>query len=200
MSVPCNRCQRPLPQWELAKQDAVLCPECGASSTVRVFPALFYASAGPVRTEVAAQGEAACFDHPSKRAVASCSHCGRFVCQLCAVEFRGGVWCPSCFTAAGRSGETAPRAVDQAGTAEFENSRTLYDSIALTAALAPLLIWFFTFLTAPVAVYLAVRSWTKPTSLVRRWRWRSVLALLIALGEIAAWIWGTAYFVLKAGT
>ena len=42
MSVPCNRCDRPLPKWELARQDRAQCPECGAYSIVRVFPALFY--------------------------------------------------------------------------------------------------------------------------------------------------------------
>ena len=99
MSVPCNRCNRPLPKWELATQHAALCPECGASSTVRVFPAMFYAPSGPVTAEAAAEGEATCFDHPGKRAVAACSRCGRFVCQLCSVEFKGAVWCPSCFAA-----------------------------------------------------------------------------------------------------
>ena len=188
MSVPCNRCDRPLPKWELARPDAALCPECGAYSTVRVFPALFSSATGPVATEPAAQGEATCFDHPAKRAVAACSHCGRFVCQLCAVDFKQGVWCPACFAAGDYKAQAA----------EVENSRTLYDSVALTVAVAPLLLWPFTALSAPIALFLGVRYWNRPLSLVRRWRWRSVLAILIALGEIAGWVWGTAYFLLKA--
>ena len=187
MSIPCNRCDRPLPKWELARQDAALCPECGASSTVRVFPALF-AETAPVATEPAAEGEATCFDHPGKRAAGACGHCGRFVCQLCAVDFKGAVWCPSCFAA--RDFKTP--------AAELNNSRTLYDSIALTVAAAPLLLWPFTALSAPVALYLAIRYWNRPLSLVRRVRWRSALAILIALGEITGWVWGTAYFLLKA--
>jgi DNA-directed RNA polymerase subunit RPC12/RpoP len=156
MSVPCNRCGRPLPKWELARQDEAQCPECGAYSVVRVFPALFYSQTGPVTAE-AAEGEAACFDHPGKQAVAACGHCGRFVCQLCAVDFKGGVWCPACF-AAGDLSTTG---------AERENSRTLYDSIALTVAVAPLVLWPFT-------------------------------ALLIALSEIAAWIWGASYLLMRS--
>ena len=43
MSVPCNRCGRSLPKWELVRPDQAQCPDCGALSIVRVFPALFYA-------------------------------------------------------------------------------------------------------------------------------------------------------------
>jgi hypothetical protein len=73
----------------------------------------------------------------------------------------------------------------------------LYDSIALTVAAAPLLVWPFTAISAPVALYLAIRYWNRPLSLVRHVRWRSVLAVLIALAEITGWVWGTAYFLLK---
>src|ERR1700722_20211337 len=146
MSVPCNRCGRPLPKWELARQDRAQCPVCGAYSMVGVFPALFYRQTGPMAVEAAAEGEAACFDHPGKRAIAACGHCGRFVCQLCAVDFKSdfksdfkgdfknSVWCPSCFAA----GDLSVKA------AGLTNSLTLYDSISLTVALAPLLLWPFT--------------------------------------------------------
>jgi len=188
MSVPCNRCNSPLPKWELSGPPAAVCPECGAASIVRVFPALFYGPSGPVTAETAAEGEATCFDHPAKRAVASCSRCGRFVCQLCAVEFHDAVWCPACFTA-GEYEAKAPA---------FENSRTLFDSTALTVALAPLLVWPFTAISAPIALFVALRYWRRPLSLVRRWRWRAPLAAAIALCEIGCWIWGIAYFALKA--
>jgi hypothetical protein len=190
MSVPCNRCNRPLPKWELGAQHPAQCPECGASSIVRVFPALFHAPGGPVLSEAAAEGESTCFDHPGKRAVAACNRCGRFVCQLCSVEFQGAVWCPSCFTA----GDYRAKIV------EFENSRTLFDSTALIAAVAPLLLWPLTAISAPMALFVALWFWKRPLSLVRRWRWRSVLAAAVALGEIGGWIWGIAYFTLKART
>jgi hypothetical protein len=179
-----------LPKWELAAQQGATCPECGARSVVRVFPALFYGASGPVETEAAAEGEATCFDHPGKRAVAACSHCGRFVCLLCAVDFKDAVWCPACFMA----GEYKAQKV------EIENSRTLYDSTALTVALAPLVVWPFTAISAPIALFIALRYWKRPLSLVRRWRWRTALAAAIALGEIGCWIWGIAYLALKAGT
>src|ERR1039457_6903164 len=179
MSVPCNRCNRPLPEWELAAQHAATCPECGASSTVRVFPALFYAPSGPVATEAAAEGEATCFDHPSKRAVAACHRCGRFVCQLCSVEFGDRVWCPGC-VAGGRG---------QSKAVYLEPSRTLYDSIAVTVPLASLIFWPLTIVTGPGTVVFSAMTWKRPLSLVRKRRWRFVLAMLIGLAETVAWTW-----------
>ncbi len=103
MPVPCARCRTPLPAWELASGDSAVCTLCGAANRVRVFPVALETGA-EARPEAALAGEAACFDHPSKRAVAACSQCGRFVCRLCSVEFGGAVWCPACVAAgAGRA-------------------------------------------------------------------------------------------------
>src|SRR5271169_1561219 len=87
MPLPCARCNSPLPAWELAGNDVAVCIECGSPNTVRAFPAALIPPSAPAPAEFAAEGEAACFDHPNKRAVAACQQCGRFVCQLCSVEF-----------------------------------------------------------------------------------------------------------------
>src|SRR4051812_19000943 len=126
MALTCNRCETPLPSWELAHQDDAMCPGCEALSMVRVFPAMFQ-QAAPVSTETAGEGEAACFDHPTKRAVTACAMCGRFVCQLCATEVRGQVWCPACLT----SGPQRAKVIDLGA------SRVLFDSIALSISLLP---------------------------------------------------------------
>ena len=186
MAVPCNRCERPLPAWELGKQDLAVCPECGAGSLVRVFPALFEGSREAPRPEAALEGQAACFDHPTKVAVGACGQCGRFVCRLCAVETAGETRCPTCVASALQApGTSAP------------NTRTLYDSIALTLALAPMLIWALTLVSAPVTLFVVVRFWRKPLGLVRRSRWRFVLALMIACAQIAAWIWAGGYMAAR---
>ena len=70
MPVPCARCSMPLPKWELLKADVASCPSCGSSNTVHLFPAAL-ADAATVRSEAALEGEATCFDHPGKRAVAA---------------------------------------------------------------------------------------------------------------------------------
>src|SRR5579863_3860615 len=127
MSLPCARCQTPLPKWELASGDTAVCTNCGSANTVRVFPALL-AAGKPALPDAADEGEAACFDHPGKRAVASCRQCGRFVCQLCAIRFGEETLCPSCVAAG-----SGP-----AKAANTDPARTLYDSVALILPLASL--------------------------------------------------------------
>lgn len=179
MPVPCACCDSRLPLWELASADAAVCTTCGSRNTVRVFPALFTAASAPALPESALDGEAACFDHPSKRAVAACHQCGRFVCLLCSVEFGGQVWCPNC-VAAGKG---------QSKAIYLEPSRTLYDSIALAVPLVSLIVWPVTLITGPGAVVFSAMTWRRPLSLVRRSRWRFVVACLIGLAQTAGWLW-----------
>jgi hypothetical protein len=187
MPLPCARCQTPLPKWELVSGDTAVCTNCGSQNTLRVFPALLASENAP-RPETAAEGEAACFDHPGKRAVASCLQCGRFVCQLCAIHSGTETWCPSCVAA--RSG--------LAKAAHTDTTRTLYDSIALILPLASLVFWPMTILTGPATVVLSLIKWRQPLSLVRRFRWRFVVAILIGLAEFGAWVWGILYFVARS--
>jgi hypothetical protein len=176
----------PLPKWELVNGDTAHCPSCGSRNRVRLFPVAL-AQTAAARAEAALDGEAACFDHPAKRAVAACHQCGRFVCQLCAVQFGAGVWCPSCMAAS--SGKARPAISD--------TSRTLYDTWALTIPFALLVIWPVTILSAPVVAALALMTWKNPISLVRRNRWRFGAGLALALLQGAAWIWGIWYVVAK---
>jgi hypothetical protein len=134
------------------------------------------------------EGEGACFDHPGKRAVAACRQCGRYVCQLCAVEFLGVTWCPSCV--AGGAGA--------AKAASLDASRTLFDSIAFIVPLLSLVIWPFTIIAGPGVVVLSILKWRTPLSLVRRTRWRFVAGTLMGLAETGGWIWGILYLVLRA--
>jgi hypothetical protein len=174
----------PLPRWELAKGGTAVCTMCGSGNRVRVFPAALGAEPQG-RAEKAVEGEAACFDHAGSRAVSSCSQCGRFVCQLCSVEFAGETWCPSCVAAgAGRAKQ-----------AKAITSRNLYDSMVLVLPLASLLLWPLTLFAAPAALVMGIMKWREPLSLVRRNRWRMGLGMAIAAGEIAAWVWGIAYFL-----
>jgi hypothetical protein len=184
MPVLCARCDSPLLLRELSASGTAACTQCGSRNTVRVFPALFAAPAAPALPESALEGEAACFDHPSKRAVAACHRCGRFVCQLCSVEFDGQVWCPTC-VAAGKG---------QSKAVYLEPSRTLYDSLALSLPVLSLVIFFpLTIVTGPGTLLLSAVTWKRPLSLVRRSRWRFVVAVLLGLVETVAWIWLAIY-------
>jgi hypothetical protein len=178
----------PLPKWELLKGNQATCTSCGSPNTVWLFPAAL-AQAAAAHAETAVDGEAACFDHPAKRAVAACQQCGRFVCQLCAVEFGAGVWCPTCV--ASSSGKARP--------AHSGTSRTLYDTWALLVPFVLMVFWPLTILSAPAVVALAIMKWKQPLSLVRRNRWRFVLGLALGLAQGGAWVWFIWYLVAKGG-
>jgi hypothetical protein len=70
----------------------------------------------------------------------------------------------------------------------LENQRTRYDSIALSLAVLPMLIFYFTIITAPMALFVAIRYWRAPASLVGQNRTRYLVAILVALLQIAGWI------------
>ena len=70
----------------------------------------------------------------------------------------------------------------------LENHRTLYDSIALSLAILPIFIFWFTIVTAPLVIFLVIKYWRAPTSLVGRTKIRFVVAFLIAGLQIAGWI------------
>lgn len=188
MAIPCARCNAPLPGWELAAADRASCTSCGSSNQVRIFPAALRTPA-PVKTDAALDGEATCYDHPGKRAVAACRHCGRFVCGLCSVEFGDEVWCPSCV--AGRAGS--------AQSANPETSRVLYDSIAVLTPWLSLFVWPLTIITGPAAVVFSILKWRQPLSLVRRSRWRLVLAIGAGLCETAGWMLVIGYLIARPG-
>jgi hypothetical protein len=178
----------PLPDRTLDGAGVAFCMLCGSQNEFRVFPAALRLTPAP-HLEAALDGEASCFDHPGKRATAACRHCGRFVCQLCSVEFGDEIWCSSCVTA--RAGS--------AGGANPETSRTLYDSIALTVPLLSLVLWPFTAITGPGAVVFSILKWKEPLSLVRRNHWRFVAAILAGVAETAAWVVLIAYFLVRRG-
>jgi hypothetical protein len=149
-----------------------MCPACYSNLTVELFPALFRKQeASDNRSFALGEGEASCYDHATRRAVSLCHHCGRFLCCLCEVELDGQVWCPACL----ELDKPAPR------LSTLEKHRTLYDSIVLGLATWPALLLFYpSIITAPAVVYLAIRHWKTPSSLVPRNKWRFVVALILA--------------------
>jgi hypothetical protein len=178
----------PLPAWELATGELATCTSCGSRNEVRAFPAILQRGAAAVAVEASAEGEASCYDHPGKRAVAACSQCGRFVCQLCAVEFADGVWCPSCVAAGAGAAKTA----------KADTHRDLYDSMALFIPFGALLFWPSMLIAAPASLVLTAIRWKRPISLVRRNRWRFVVAAIVSTVELVGIVWLSVYLILKA--
>ena len=189
--IRCCRCEAELPREAIEALDGAICPACNSRVIVRVFPAIL-AKPEVVLPEAiqAGEGEATCFFHPSKTAAATCSRCGRFLCQLCRVDFRGEDWCPECLSSG----------IKKRRITTLENHRTLYDSIALGITILPLpFFWFLTFLSAPAAIYVAIRYWKAPLSIVRRTRIRFVAAILLAAAQITCWAVLVVYLVARIG-
>ncbi len=186
--VCCPKCRAVLAPIALNHPEPDPCPECGTELEVAVFPALFRSfTPGPTAELVTMEGESTCFYHPAKKAIRPCDGCGRFVCALCDCELHGAHYCPSCLEVGRRKGKIK----------SLENTRLRYDSIALGLAGFPLLFWPISVVTAPVALYYVFRFWNAPRSLIRRSRFRFLLAALLASLEIVGWC-SVAYFLINA--
>src|SRR5687768_2429411 len=163
----CTKCWTPLSAEFLNIEEFRECPNCSSKVRVELFPAYFREiQKGSAGEALLADTEASCFYHPQKRAAVVCSECGRFLCLLCDLELEGKHFCAGCL-------ETAK---EKNKIASIQNKRTLYDSMALHLAVWPVVLVFtmyFTIITAPMAMYFAIKHWRAPSSLVRKpsqWR------------------------------
>jgi hypothetical protein len=180
----CPKCGAPLSESGLNQSRLLPCKGCQSLLQVEIFPA-FFRRAAPAETGeiVLIEGESTCFYHENKKAVIPCRSCGRFMCALCDCELNGEHFCPACLERGKAKGKIK----------NLENQRTLYDTIALSLVVLPvitLIFWFMTIVTAPVALFLAVWYWNAPGSIVRRTRMRYFLAIAFATLEIAGWAIG----------
>jgi len=157
------------------------CPGCGAALQVEIYPALFRkVTPGRDGELLVVETEASCFYHPQKKAVLPCEGCGRFLCALCDCELHGQHFCPACLETGKKKGKIK----------RLENERTLYDNIALALAIYPMLIFYLTIITAPMAMYIALRYWNAPRSIVNRPKLRLIFAIFFAGLEVAGWALG----------
>jgi len=96
-----------------------------------------------------------------------CRRCGRFVCGLCDLQLGSEHICPICFER-GRADSGAG-----AGNAEWRYRDVLYDSIALTAGWAWILVWPVIVAALPAVIFLHVKYAKAPRSyLIPRSGWR----------------------------
>ncbi|HEX5218154.1 MAG TPA: hypothetical protein VFZ59_01185, partial [Verrucomicrobiae bacterium] len=142
------------------------CPNCQAQLWVEVFNALFRPlTSGSASEAVMIAGESTCFYHDSKKAVVVCDACGRFLCGLCDCNLNGKHYCPPCLESGAQK-----RTIEQ-----LEKSRPLHGRQALILAILPL------FLTGLAALFIALRYWKAPGSLVKPQRWLMPTALGLAI-------------------
>jgi hypothetical protein len=194
MALTCPECGFELKPHYFESSDYRPCHVCGVEISLRAFPAIFappkLISAADLRRE---EDEASCFYHDSKRALEVCSQCGRFLCALCAAEFGGDVLCPGCIVSGEKGNQSGKSRMER-----LEKERTLYDSIALMLATLPVLTISLSILGAPTAIYVALRYWKAPSSIVRRNSFRKYLALAFGVAQLTGWVWFLTYVVMRA--
>ncbi len=175
--LACSKCGTPLPWNTFSSEGAKACPACDVPTYAFVFPALYAPPrAAPTGEQLVVDDEASCFYHAEKKAVIACERCGRFLCALCDVQLGEEHICPRCIEAG----------VEKNKLRHLTKRYFQYDNLALALAVVPLLcvFWFATPVTAPAAVFIAIRYWKRPLSILPRSRWRYVLAVILALGEL----------------
>jgi hypothetical protein len=106
---------------------------------------------------------------------------------LCDVELNEQHLCPACLESGQKKGKLK----------SLENQRVLYDRIALAAAIFPLLMVWTSIIGAPVALYVSLRYWKTPCSILGRSKARFIIALILSIVQIVAWIVIIAYFSTK---
>ena len=175
MAITCGACSFSLSADAWNHEEGVLCPSCGQRIQALVFPAMERSRAGAAPEALGEDSEASCFFHPESRAAVPCAECGRFLCNLCDIELDGRHLCPACFQAGVSSNKLET----------LETRRTMYDTMALAVATLPALLFWPALIGAPSALYLVIRRWRAPLSILPRTRIRFLLAVLFALAEIA---------------
>ena len=151
----------------------------GAPHYVRLFPAAIR-SKERVHAEAALEdGLSTCFFHAQLPATAVCDVSGRMICDLCKTDWEGQTV----------SFDALQSLIAEGSTSQKDKKRTKWDDIALTLSVLPVLFWPVTLLTAPTALGIClVKFWAGPTSLLRRSRWRYILAGVFASLQIAGWV------------
>ena len=174
----CPECRTPVRETEINQLRLSICSGCDSLLQTELFPA-YFKRFGPAQgaEDVLLEGESTCFYHPAKKAVLPCHGCGRFLCSLCDCDLNGEHFCPACLEA-GR----AKRKIKN-----IERQRTRYDNIALSLVFFPMLLFYVTFITAPIVIVLAIRHWNSPPSVMNRTKVRLVVAITLAALQIVGW-------------
>jgi hypothetical protein len=192
MPLLCPECGFELKSAFLESTEFRACHVCGFETSALPYPACFAPAAVITAADLQRDEEdASCFYHEAKKAVHSCSQCGRFLCALCSAQIGDDILCPNCIV----SGEKG-----KSPEARLERERKLQDSLALMVAVLPALTISFSIIGGPIATYLAIRYWKRPSSIVRRYAWRKWLALALGLAETGGWIWFFTYLALNRAT
>ncbi len=142
-----------------------------------MYPAFFREGRDEEIGDTAFGEEATCFFHEEKAAEVACDRCGRLLCSLCQIRLGKELICTSCL----ESDEG-----DQSG-GSLVQKRRLWGQTCLYLSILPVLCIWPTIITAPLVIFLAIRYWNAPGSLVGRSRIKFIIALIFAVLQVCVW-------------
>ena len=207
-SIRCAACQSLLPDLLVRQASGVMeCPFCHRRTESFILPALYKSALNtppPISFDPPAEGEAACFYSPNRKATKSCDHCGVFISDAWAAQWGNQTVCLKCLE------QLRLKVKDQ----RFESTRTLWDNVSLGLAVGPFIIaigllctlvgyvfaifpLMLTIICAPAAIFVAIRYWSAPRSIAPRGPWRLLTAMAFSLLVISGWILSIAALVDK---
>ncbi len=181
----CTSCDALLPDTIFRRREEVRCSCCGSRITVYLFPAMERtAEKGQAAPVLLSAGEAGCFYHPGKQALRPCDECGRFLCSLCDLEVDDQHICPGCLS----GGKNKSGSKDGNNPPGLVSERMVYDRMALALAVYPIPGFWLTVFTAPAALYLTIRHYRSPGSLLGVSKFRFWMAGLFSSLQIIGWL------------
>ncbi|MCP4020486.1 MAG: hypothetical protein GY729_01470 [Desulfobacteraceae bacterium] len=188
--INCEKCNTLIPESNINTETLMPCSKCKSLVRTDIFPAAVRAPEPDERQKsLVIDDDAGCYFHPTKKAIIPCSSCGRFLCALCDIEMDGEHICFPCM----ESGKK------QKVLNTLETYRFLPDSLAIRLSILPLIslvFTFFTCITAPASLYIAVRYWKSDSSITpRRKKWRFIVAFILSAAQIGCWIWIVIYLI-----
>ncbi|MGA1865505.1 MAG: hypothetical protein ACMUHX_10625 [bacterium] len=187
--IRCPRCLAALTNDFFTDPSGSICRNCGLIITGRLFPRFFNNNTEEKSsTEASSDYESSCFFHQKKLAVSHCSECGRFLCALCELNIEDRILCPICL-----------EKLDQEKRLKtFTNQITFWDSITVSMAILPLLLWPLTIITAPLTLIYIWRHFKDNNNhIIPRKRWRFYIAGLFAGIELTGWAIFLVIFIVR---
>ena len=182
--INCPNCDASIPKHHINTGQLHPCPGCRSYLRTEGFNALLIEDQKDISAEdLFDDHQTECFFHPGKKAVAPCESCGRMLCSLCQVELNGQHICLNCL----KIGKEKQK------ISTLQDSRVLFDSVALNLVIWPLTIillpfFYFTIITAPAAVYFSIRHLRTPSHVLPKKYAKAIIALILAIGQIVAWV------------
>jgi hypothetical protein len=178
-ALACTKCNTPVPPEFVNADEWLECRACSSALKLEIFPAFFRPiQKGSVGEALLIDTQASCYYHPQKQAAVVCGGCGRYICSLCDVEYESQHLCAPCLETSQKKGKIK----------SLESRRVLNDTIALHISLLSFLIFYLSFIGAPIALYWAIKHWKSPTSILHQNKIRNILAISLASIQLLIWI------------